>query len=243
MFDIAATIALHFSLVLAVAVIVRWQGGRTIDFRPIVIGLVCSAVYWLMLIVSGDLQDHVPLLAGLKWNWVGKIAAIATSLLLLATLPMLSGTTVGLTWRQRPRSLGPALVVTALLCLFSWAVEAWAADGTDTSPERLLYQATMPGLDEELFMRGILLSLFVQGFGRSRERLGASFGLAEAAVTFLFAAGHGLRIADGAIMFDPLVFVVTGLLGAGFAWLRQRTGSLVVPIFAHNLINFGNSFF
>ncbi|MET0369741.1 MAG: CPBP family glutamic-type intramembrane protease [Sphingobium sp.] len=36
---------------------------------------------------------------------------------------------------------------------------------------------------------------------------------------------------------------MTGALGAGLFWLRTRTGSLVAPVVAHNLLNFGYSFF
>lgn len=257
MLDIAATIALHFAVILAMAAIAQvWRGhgvapaeARTnpamqrVRFRPIMIGLGCTTVYWLALVLSGDLQNQIPFTAGLNWNWAGKVVAIATSLALVAALPMLSARGVGLTWRQRPGSLRPALLVVAAICALSLGAEALVHDGTDTSLERLLYQATMPGIDEELFMRGILLALMVQGFGPSRERAGAPFGWAEWAVTFLFAAGHGLRVADGALAFDPLLFALTGTIGAGLAWLRQRTGSLVVPILAHNLVNLGNSFF
>jgi membrane protease YdiL (CAAX protease family) len=243
MFDVAATIALHFAIVLVFAGLLAVTGGKAVRFGPILLGLVCSALYWVVLVASGDLQSHIPLLAGLDWNWTGKAIAIAASLALIAILPSITRTSVGLRWRQADRSLAAAGLCIGLLCAFSWSIEAWAADGRDTSFERLLYQATMPGLDEELFMRGLLLALFVEGFGESRKRFGAAFGSAEIAVTFLFAAGHALRIVGGAIAFDPLVFCVTAVIGAGLAWLRQRTESLVMPVVAHNLINFGNSFF
>jgi len=47
-------------------------------------------------------------------------------------------------------------------------------------------------LDEELFWRGLLLALLTRAFGPSREVGHASFGVAEIAVTLLFAAGHSL---------------------------------------------------
>lgn len=243
MLDIVATLALHFSLVLTLAVLCRVAGHGALAFRPILVGLGCLAVYWLAIVLGAGLQDKVPLLAPLHWNWLGKVVAIGVSLGIVAVLPILTRSNVGLVWSFRPHAMRDAAIAIAVLCAVSWGAEAWAADGTDTSPERLLFQATMPGLDEELFMRGILLALFVQGFGTSKSRLGAPFGLAELAVTFLFAAGHALRFAQGAIQFDPVIFGLTGFLGAGLAWLRQRTGSLAVPVLAHNLINLGNSFF
>ena len=72
--------------------------------------------------------------------------------------------------------------------------------------------------------------------------MGASIGPAAAIVTFIFAAGHGLAVLDGAIQFDAMAFFATGAIGAGLLWIRQRTGSILLAIVAHNLVNLGNSF-
>jgi len=59
--------------------------------------------------------------------------------------------------------------------------------------EKWLFEATMPGLDEELFWRGLLLALLTRSFGAGKELARATFGPAEIAITLLFAAAHGLR--------------------------------------------------
>ena len=98
----------------------------------------------------------------------------------------------------------------------------------------------MPGLDEELVFRGLLLAFFVRAFGAGRELAGGTFGLAGVGVTFLFAAGHGLLLlTNGALVMNWHAFIVTGMIGAGLLWLRTRTGSLALPLVAHNLVNFG----
>jgi membrane protease YdiL (CAAX protease family) len=242
MTDIAATILLHFGIVIGFAFTLRLS-GRTVLFKPLLGGLACTAAYWLIIILSSEAQGMVASLSDLRWNWVGKVCAIFGTLLLIRIIPSLAWREVGLSLGLNPGSVRSTLVVAAILCGFAWLLEAIANDGTDTSVERLLFQSLMPGVDEELFMRGLLLALFVRAFGASRLVAGASFGAAELALTFLFAAGHGLRVVNGAIALDFPAFATTAFLGAGLAWLRQRTGSLGPSILVHNAINLGNSFF
>lgn len=37
--------------------------------------------------------------------------------------------------------------------------------------------------------------------------------------------------------------IVTGSIGGALMWIRQRTGSLVLPTFVHYRLNFGECFF
>jgi membrane protease YdiL (CAAX protease family) len=177
------------------------------------------------------------------WNWLGKGLAVVVSLAVVAIPPRMTRAEVGLTWRQKTGWLLPVLLVIAASCALAWTVHALGHEGASLAPEQLLFQATMPGLDEELFYRGVLLALLIRALGPGREVARASFGAAEIAVTLLFAAAHGLLISHGAIAFDATSFIVTGLLGVGLMWLRNRTGSLVIPVLTHNLVNFGECFF
>jgi len=183
----------------------------------------------------------------LNWNWAGKVAGFLTSLLIAAALlafakkPLSSS---GLTFTQRAGSLLPAALATALLIALSVGVEVWANDGTDTSAERLWFQATMPGLDEEPFWRGVLLLAMTEAVRSGRFNLfGAEIGWSGVLVTILFGLVHGMGYSNGGFSFSWLAVAVTGVLGFGLYWLRQRTGSVIIPIIAHNLINVSNSFF
>ncbi len=243
MLDLFATIGLHLGLVGLFAIFLRFVLGETVRFNVLGVALVCVFLYWGAVVGGSEVQALLPGLAGLKWNWIGKIIAIAATLIMIAAIPTIGAAEVGMTLRQRAGSLVPVLICTALLCALAWGMEALDADGTDLSLERLLYQATMPGLDEELFMRGLLLALLLRGFAERWNLWGAPMGPAAVSITFLFAAGHGLRIVEGSLFFDPLNFAVTGTLGFGLLWLRQRTGSLAAPVLVHNLLNVGSSFF
>ena len=243
MIDLALTIALPLLGVGLFALVLRFAFREQVRFAPLATALLCVLLYWVAVVGGAELQSAIPALAGLKWNWVGKLVAIAATLLLILIMPGVDAGSAGLTLAQRRGSLPGVLLCAALMCALAWGVEAWAADGTDTSIERLAFQATMPGIDEELFLRGLLLALMMRAFDERWSLAGAPMGPAAAAITFLFAAGHGLAVVDGALHLDGLSFVITGLLGFGLLWLRQRTGSLVAPVLVHNLLNVGSSFF
>jgi membrane protease YdiL (CAAX protease family) len=141
----------------------------------------------------------------------------------------LSWREMGFTWTQRPGSLRPALLLSAVVLggHFLWmSFSLFRLDGV--TPETWLYQASMPGLVEEPLFRGVLLALLDRAFTARRTGFGVSFGWGAAVVTLVFMALHGVRFGH-----------LTGVLPAAllFLWLRQRTGSLVMPILVHNLWN------
>lgn len=241
MIDLFAGIGLGMAGATLIALGFRIAGEPV---RWVVFGasLLSLLLYWVAVIVGAELQAAVPAATGLRWNWFGKLFSAAVVLAAILLLPGLTRREAGLRWRQEEGSLRPATLCMVLICAFSWIMEAWSADGTDMSLERLAFQATMPGLDEELFFRGLFLALLLRAFKEPFTILGASIGPAAAIVTFIFAAGHGLAVLDGAIQFDAMAFFATGAIGAGLLWIRQRTGSILLAIVAHNLVNLGNSF-
>jgi hypothetical protein len=242
MVDFAWTFALHMAGLLAFAALLRVT-GRRVATGPLLLAVGASAAWWAAEVLGSSARHYIPGMSHLHWNWLGKALAIIVSLVMVAVMPGVTRTEVGLTWRRKAGGLLPVLLVIAATCALGWTVHALGGGGPELAPEQLLFQGTMPGLDEELFSRGVLLALLTRAFGPGREVAGASFGAAEIASTLLFAAGHGLLVSHGAIAFDAISFIVSGLLGAGLMWLRNRTGSLVIPILTHNLVNFGECFF
>ena len=94
--------------------------------------------------------------------------------------------------------------------------------------ETWLYQASMPGLVEELLFRGVLLALLDRAFVARRKVSASRSAGVRRWSRLVFLALHGVRIGH-----------LTGVLPAAllFLWLRQLTGSLVMPIAVHNLWN------
>jgi membrane protease YdiL (CAAX protease family) len=240
--SIPLTLLLHLGIMLLGVTALRLMGIRTRPI-PLLLGFGVIVLYWIVSPLGLPAQRALPALSELNWNWLGKVFAIALALAGLAITRGLSRGEIGLTLRQRAGSVLPAALVIALVCIFAWAFEAWLHDGTDFSIERLLFQGIMPGLDEELVYRGILLALFTRAFPTGWEFAGAPIGVADIAVTFLFAAGHGLYVTHDGLIIGWHGLIEAGVIGSALVWLRRRTGSLVAPVIAHNLANFGDSFF
>lgn len=240
--SIPLTLLLHFGIVLLLVVALRLARTPTRPI-PLLLGFGVVILYWIISPLGFPAQKAVPALAALHWNWLGKIFVIVVTLTALTGTKFFDRFELGLTLKQRTGSVLPAAAGIVLICTFAWAFEASLHDGTDLSRERLLFQGLMPGLDEELVYRGILLALFTRAFITEWQVAGARIGVADITVTLLFAAGHGLFVTHGGLTFGWHGFIEAGVIGCGLVWLRRRTGSLLAPVLAHNLSNFGNSFF
>lgn len=106
--------------------------------------------------------------------------------------------------------------------------------------DSLAFQLTMPGLDEELFYRGVLPVMLNEAFGKPVRVLGATMGWGAVISSLAFGLAHALGYADGAFTFDSLLMATTGVSALLLVWLKDKTGSLLLPIVMHN---FGNAVF
>jgi membrane protease YdiL (CAAX protease family) len=242
MFDLVSTIALHSLFVIGFGAALHFALRRPVDTKALAIGLGVFAAYFVAVMLMLDVQDNLPFMAELKFNWSGKVLAICLTLVMMALIPQASAMEMGLTLRQNNGSLLPSTFVAVALCAFAWGVMWLVGNSNEPTIERLIYQATLPGLDEELFFRGLLFAVFLRAFPATVPSAKLSYWPAAVVVTFLFAAGHAFIFNKGALAFDPLFLAYAALLGFGLLWIRQRTGSLLLPVLVHNVINLGNSF-
>lgn len=248
MFGLAASFGLWWGIVLCAVAVLALLGQVRVHFAWLAGVILLNALYFAALIMGSEFIPLSTLLPQLEWNWAGKIAATISTLAALAVLMglrLVRPGEAGLTLRQAPGSVAPALAATAVLTITGVGIEALLRDGTDTGLERLLYQASMPGLDEELFFRGLMLAAMSMALTSPRVRiLGAPIGWAGFLIALLFGLGHGLVFEEGAgVHIAWLALGVTAYLGLGLLWIRERTGSVLIPIFSHNLINLALSFF
>jgi len=169
---------------------------------------------------------------GTQWNWSGQLLALAGSggvAALLVRRGLLSWPAMGFTLKQNADSLPPALAVMAVaLALNHLAMSFSSFRLPAVSLETWAYQATLPGLVEETLFRGVLLALADRAFSARKRLFGTPLGWGAVVVTLVFLALHGVRVGT-----------LFGVLPAAllFLWLRARTGSLLLPIAAHNLWN------
>ncbi|MGL5816406.1 MAG: CPBP family glutamic-type intramembrane protease [Phycicoccus sp.] len=174
----------------------------------------------------------------LQYNWDGKVLAVATSLVLILRWRHADrGVDLGLGLRLRRGTWRPwlvLLVITVVLVVVVAIVEPKLT-------EDALYQATLPGLDEEVFYRGILLAVLGLGLGANRRLAAIPVGWAFAVVAVMFVAVHVVVVTDDlgidASELNPGTVLYFGIYAFAFGWIRLWTGSLWPAVIYHNIGN------
>jgi uncharacterized protein len=179
--------------------------------------------------------------AGADWNWAGKLAAIGGTLMIMS-LPAFGFARCGLTLAQGRNWRGALALLLVLSGLFI-GLAIGGADGKPDDIETIAFQWTMPGLDEELFYRGALLLALNEAFRPRLDVLGAPIGYGGVLTTFLFGLTHALSYDAGAVGLDLATFAMTGVPALLLVWLRERTGSLLMPVLGHNIANGASTLF
>ena len=224
-------ISIHMSVVAALAIIASLAAHRRLR-----IGWLLAALALMLLRDALVLRGYglVPNMFPGSWAWTGKLLATA-GLLLVAALPWFGLRRCGVTLRQAPGSR-PAWIVFAVLAAAIFALAfAWrdGPDGLDT----ILFQWTMPGIEEELFYRGLLLLALNEAFGAGDDGRLAGIGLGGVLACVAFGLGHALFWREGGLSFDAMAMALTGGPALLLVWFRARTGSLLLPVLAHNVAN------
>lgn len=212
-----------------------YKRGPKASMGLFVLFAIVSALLQVMHLVVPELS-----LADTGRNWQGKTLELIWSLgfivLFHSYLPLEK---VGLTLRQNAGSLGPALRVVLIylgLVLVVGFAFRHAIAPKHFPLERLLWDTVLlPDFTEELAYRGIMLALLNQVFGRNFNFFGAAIGPGFWCIALLFGLVHGIYPADdgGLGFLRPhfmRTFLVSGLL---YGWLKERTGSLLMPTLAH----------
>ncbi|WP_353217579.1 CPBP family intramembrane glutamic endopeptidase [Sandarakinorhabdus sp.] len=177
----------------------------------------------------------LPDMIGGNWNWQGKLLALAATLA-IAALPGFGWRRCGITLVQAPGSLRAALPVALLYCAFFAAIAlAFPGDGGDT--ETLLFQLSLPGLEEEAFYRGLLLVALGQAFTARKRLLGVDCGWSAILSCLLFGLAHAFSFAGGSFSFDAITMALTAVPAFLGVWMWLRTGSLLLPVLLHNVGN------
>lgn len=164
-----------------------------------------------------------------RWNWAGHLLALAGMLALAALLIRRTGLAPRHLGFAKPDHLGAAVGVCAAALLVSYPLHVITAGRIAPIPAATwLFVATMPGLAEEVAFRGVLLAAADRAAPSARVIAGVPVTVGAALLTAAFVGLHGFGV-------GMLVSVLPG--AALYLWLRLRTGSVLVPIIAHNLWN------
>lgn len=200
--------------------------------------LLAGAVYAAhhLAVGYGQLIPPPAFLSGTQWNWMGKLAAIAAA---LAMLPLLSANErreTGLTLRFKKgwliRALPAVLLLIAIPIAFARNAtrQAW-------STEAIVFQATLPGIDEELAYRGLMLAVFNVAFLRPWKFARTSIGPALFITSIMFGVAHGVTVGDSGLSVNAFNLFRTTFGGLLYGFIMESCGTLIAPILAHNVSN------
>lgn len=200
--------------------------------------LLLALFFWVALLLSQSSRGFSVLPA----PWQGMVLEALLALVVIAALRLQSE--AGLTLRIASMAWRDAMLATLLLVAFvavrSFGLSALGMGSNGGAPgwAFLLYQATMPGIAEELVYRGVIQSRLNRLFGTRWSLFGAQVGWGFVITAVLFWAIHAFRAEPG----EGLSFywpTLTLQLWAGlvFGWIRERTGSVVPAVVSHNILN------
>ncbi|MGE5251499.1 MAG: CPBP family intramembrane glutamic endopeptidase [Bacteroidota bacterium] len=171
--------------------------------------------------------------------WSGKLYSVllVLGLLWLAPFPV-DREQVGLTLRQKEGFFLPASLVILALAAWSLLVGIHSPKG-QLNFGVLAYLALMPALNEEVVYRGFLLAVLNRLMPPRHNLFGAQIGWGAIVTSLLFGLLHGLWLDnDLAVQLDVIALRNSAISGFIFAWLRERTGSLALPMLAHGMEDF-----
>ncbi len=185
-----------------------------------------------------QIQDLHP---GLHHNWTGQILIVAWVLFCLWISP-LTPRDIGLTLRQRPGTVMPAVILTICVIVFKGVLTVLLnAFLVNTGVESLLFQVTMPPLAQELQYSGLLLSLLIVSLGGRQTDQNFDWDRATVLAIIITAFSHGIifgLVYSSGFQINIIAFTTPFIGKLVYAWLRLSTGSLLFPFLAYSASNF-----
>jgi hypothetical protein len=194
------------------------------------VGLIGFLAYFGGVVGGSALQPALLPAAHMGWmQQIGGTLVVAVIALFLRDRQAVLGLE-----RPRTRWLLPALAC-GLSIMLMGALASWLL-GEAPEPKSLeyfAYEATLPGLGEELGFRGLLFGALLAAFVRSPAQR-ARIALCVLASALPFALLHLLESSGMRLL---VLALYTFYAGVVLALVRLRTGSLWPAVLAHNVAN------
>ncbi len=190
------------------------------------------------LLFSPTLIPALRLIEG-DWNWSGKLYGVTGSILFIMLFRKAFGEYNYISFKQRETSLKPKLMVTIVVFLLAVGLATLSIYKSIDRFEYYFFQFTMPGLDEELAFRGIMLGLLSNALTSKVYCRSISLGNPALLITsILFGLGHSLQIDhDWCFHQNWVEFISTFATGLLLGWLTIKSGSILMSILIHDLLN------
>ena len=196
--------------------------------------VVCYFIYYFALTVQYQF-DCLNIIGG-NWNWDGKIYGTVCGLVMYFIFRRQFSDNDFFTLKQNKDGLKSALTVAGVLVAF-FILSGVVAE-KEFNLETLFFQISMPGIDEEIMYRGVLLGLMC-----SALRSGGAAWRNPAIIIngILFGLAHSLMYQDGKLVFNVGPFISIGMVGYAFGYIAFKTRSILIPMLTHNICNFSKT--
>lgn len=200
------------------------------------IGVFCLVfVVYSCAIMLGRVYDAFHIING-NWNWSGKIYGVLCGILCYYVFRKYFKERDFFTLKQAEGSKQPVWIATIGITVL--AVLAWlfAGSGGEWNIETLAFQLTLPGLDEEIMFRGVLMGLLLSSLKIKIKYIGNPSNLL---IAVLFGFVHAFTLSkEYEISFNTIYFIQTAFAGYVYGWIAIKSRSIAFPILAHNASNF-----
>ncbi len=220
--------------VIVLALALQLSGKFSIQWRWITAASGVYAVYALAW--HWGLPDNVGALPA-ESRWLSRITSLVVGVGALALIwkraEALEPAAMGLTLKQRPGSLKWSILGLVALALLGTVPGGFTPGVEQPSLSAIAYHATLPGIEEEIIYRAVLWGLFTAALGEGRTA-----PIWAAVMSWIvFTLAHAVTLSEGGqVQFSVFIFGYVGLAGVVLTWMRLKSGSIVMPVIAHNLI-------
>lgn len=194
--------------------------------------LICSFLFMLDTIFF-----DVLLVDGLKWNWLGHAGRLLWTTCFIYNTTLVTKQNAGWTFSIRNAKTVFTLIASLILLRLTlrYVFQGFPAY---YNFETFCYEATLPGISEEILFRGILLGLLNKVYIAKWTVMNTKIGWGLIITSILFGLIHGLSLSSSwRLDFNSQKFVMTGALGFVLGFIKEKSGSVVPGMVAHNLWN------
>lgn len=182
---------------------------------------------------------------GIRGNWTGTLLCLVLALIFIFSHSKQIREDIGFTQKFNKKTLKLGIWIFLGFLLVDLAYKLiYFPSGKEFDFQLFMFQATMPGLSEEILFRGILLWILGRAFIPSKKVKGVYFGWGFVIVTFLFGMIHGVILTESMEfrMNIEVIIYLTMISSLSLGILRKFSGNLILPTLGHNIINLMNFF-
>ncbi|SEK41982.1 CPBP family intramembrane glutamic endopeptidase [Parapedobacter koreensis] len=220
-------------LILVPFIIFLLKEKSALNFQRVFVFTICYIIYQIALV----LPKINPIFDFIKssWNWDGKIFGMIWAITAYFIFRKFFKENDFFTFKQNKKGFKRALIGAVSIIMLSALI--WFLLGNSKFDfETLAFQISLPGIDEEMFFRGILFGLLLSSLKEKISFLGNPSILIT---SILFGFMHALTLDKNySIDFDPIYFFQTGFAGYIWAWITFKSKSILLAILSHNFSNF-----